>query len=249
MTKRPSFQFYPGDWLRSTDLRSCSVMARGLWMDMICLMHDGTPYGYLKVGEKIIDAETLSRMVGIAKNETEILLKELKNTGVVEQDKSGCFYCRRLVKDEKLRKTRAKAGRLGGKQKSSKSLANTQAKPYQMVEDEDEDEKEDVLEKEREVLKFLNNTADRKFRLTESTKTLIGARLKDYSLDDMKRVIVNKHEQWRGTEQDKFLRPETLFNATKFDGYINEPDRPKTTGNTQVDAGLALAAKYESEGQ
>ena len=52
--KRPSFQFYPSDWLRDTALRSCSMGARGLWMDMICYMHEGNPYGYLKVGDKVI---------------------------------------------------------------------------------------------------------------------------------------------------------------------------------------------------
>ena len=62
--KRPSFQFYPSDWLRDTALRSCSTGARGLWMDMICFMHEGSPYGHLKVGDKVILSFNLSRMVG-----------------------------------------------------------------------------------------------------------------------------------------------------------------------------------------
>ena len=71
MPKRPSFQFYPGDWLRSSDLRSCSVGARGLWIDMLCLMHEGSPYGCLKVGEKVILPPNLARMVGATLEETE----------------------------------------------------------------------------------------------------------------------------------------------------------------------------------
>ena len=62
--KRPSFQFYPSDWLRDTALRSCSTGARGLWMDMICFMHEGKPYGHLKVGDKVILPDNLARMVG-----------------------------------------------------------------------------------------------------------------------------------------------------------------------------------------
>ena len=62
--KRPSFQFYPADWLRDTALRSCSTGARGLWIDMICFMHEGNPYGYLKVGDKVIHPSNLARMVG-----------------------------------------------------------------------------------------------------------------------------------------------------------------------------------------
>ena len=62
--KRPSFQFYPADWLRDTALRSCSTGARGLWIDMICFMHEGNPYGHLKVGNKVILSSNLASMVG-----------------------------------------------------------------------------------------------------------------------------------------------------------------------------------------
>jgi hypothetical protein len=47
--KRPAFQFYPGDWLRDMALRSCSMEARGLWIEMLCLMHDAVPYGHLRM--------------------------------------------------------------------------------------------------------------------------------------------------------------------------------------------------------
>ena len=45
--KRPAFQFYPGDWLHDTAVRACSLAARGLWIDMLSLMHQGHPYGNL----------------------------------------------------------------------------------------------------------------------------------------------------------------------------------------------------------
>ena len=57
MTKRPAFQFYPGDWLRDTGLRSCSAAARGLWMDILCFMHKGSPYGYLKLNRRFVGSE------------------------------------------------------------------------------------------------------------------------------------------------------------------------------------------------
>jgi hypothetical protein len=47
MSKIPAFQFYPGDWLKDPALRSCSRAARGLWMDMLCLMHESPSRGYL----------------------------------------------------------------------------------------------------------------------------------------------------------------------------------------------------------
>jgi hypothetical protein len=111
--KRPSFQFYPGDWLRSTDLRSCSVGARGLWIEMICLMHEGTPYGHLKVKDKVILPPNLARMVGATLQEVEGWLKELKDAGVCSTEGDSIFS-RRMIRDEEIRRKRAAGGILGG---------------------------------------------------------------------------------------------------------------------------------------
>lgn len=114
MAKRPSFQFYPGDWLRDTALRSCCVAARGLWMDMLCLMHEGQPYGHLKVADKVIDPPTLARMVGAALADTETWLGELDAAGVYSKKADGTMYSRRMIRDESLRRKRAAGGKLGG---------------------------------------------------------------------------------------------------------------------------------------
>lgn len=113
MIKRPSFQFYPSDWLRDTALRSCSIGARGLWMDMICYMHEGNPYGYLKVGDKVILPDNLARMVGQTLPEVEGWLQELNQAGVYDLI-DGTIVSRRMVKDENLRNIRALGGKLGG---------------------------------------------------------------------------------------------------------------------------------------
>ena len=112
--KRPSFQFYPSDWLRDTALRSCSNGARGLWIDMICYMHEGNPYGHLKVGDKVILPSNLARMVGLTIEETEGYLAELKEAGVYDLDPDGTIVSRRMIRDENLRNMRASGGKLGG---------------------------------------------------------------------------------------------------------------------------------------
>ena len=114
--KRPSFQFYPSDWLRDTALRTCSTGARGLWIDMICFMHEGNPYGYLKVGNKVILAKDLARMVGEELSLVEGWLEELKEAGVYDID-YGAICSRRMIRDENLRKIRAEGGKLGGNPK------------------------------------------------------------------------------------------------------------------------------------
>ena len=112
--KRPSFQFYPSDWLRDTALRTCSTGARGLWMDMICYMHEGTPYGHLKVGDKVILPENLARMVGETIDVVEGWLSELKQAGVYDLTDEGVICSRRMIRDESIRNSRASGGKLGG---------------------------------------------------------------------------------------------------------------------------------------
>jgi len=112
--KRPAFQFYPGDWLRDTALRSVSVGARGAWIDMLCMMHDGTPYGYLKVNLKVILPVNLARILGATLDEVEGWLAELAQAGVYSIDPDGCIYSRRMVRDEEFRESRAKCGKMGG---------------------------------------------------------------------------------------------------------------------------------------
>lgn len=98
--KRPSFQFYPSDWLRDTALRTCSVGARGLWIDMICYMHQGSPYGYLKVSQKVILSSNLATMCGATLDIVDGWLKELESAGVFSIDEFGAIYSRRMIRDE-----------------------------------------------------------------------------------------------------------------------------------------------------
>jgi hypothetical protein len=112
--KRPAFQFYPGDWLRDTALRTCSIGARGLWIDMICFMHEGNPYGHLKVNQKVILATNLAVMCGATLLDIEGWLGELSSAGVFEKTEDGTIYSRRMIRDEIIREARAAGGKLGG---------------------------------------------------------------------------------------------------------------------------------------
>ena len=112
--KRPAFQFYPSDWLRDTALRSCSTGARGLWIDMICFMHEGNPYGHLKVGDKVIHPENLARMVGESLEILQKWLNELSEASVFDTTAEGVIFSKRMVRDENLRQIRAAGGIKGG---------------------------------------------------------------------------------------------------------------------------------------
>jgi hypothetical protein len=112
--KRPSFQWYPGDAQRDTALRACSLEARGLWREMMDLMHDGEPYGHLTAGGVVISPAELSRIVGVSAKRCVSLLGDLESRGVFSRTPEGVIFSRRMVRDERIRATRAASGRLGG---------------------------------------------------------------------------------------------------------------------------------------
>lgn len=74
------------------------------------------------------------------------------------------------------------------------------------------------------IISFLNKTVGKSFKLnSRNTISLLNARLKDYSVDEIKRVIKYKYQQWKSDKvMSAYLRPSTLFNSTKFENYINE---------------------------
>ena len=75
-----------------------------------------------------------------------------------------------------------------------------------------------------DVINYLNEQAGTKYKTTtKKTVAFIKARMSEkFTLDDFKAVVDKKVATWKGTEYEKYLRPETLF-GTKFEGYLNEP--------------------------
>lgn len=112
--KSPTLQWYPGDWRRDLALQSCSLRQRGLWAEMLWLMHDGVPYGHLATVEGPIVAPVLARMVGAPLRDVVADLAQLKAAGVYSITPAGVIYSRRMVRDQALRERRAAFGPLGG---------------------------------------------------------------------------------------------------------------------------------------
>lgn len=115
MSKRPSFQFYPPDWRNDPGLRLCSMAARGLWIEMMCLMHEGEPYGHLTLQGRPLAPDSLSRLVGESPAQVKRWLRELADNEVYSVAGDGSLFSRRMVRDEELRDRRAAGGEAGGK--------------------------------------------------------------------------------------------------------------------------------------
>lgn len=113
--KYPAFWFYPGDWMKDTDLRAVSVAARGLWMDLLCLMWESDKRGYLVLSSgKTATTEQLARMTGNAPEFVAELVTELEECGVASRTEEGVLFSRRMVRDESKRRKCSKAGKKGG---------------------------------------------------------------------------------------------------------------------------------------
>ena len=76
----------------------------------------------------------------------------------------------------------------------------------------------------REVIEYLNQVANKNYKpTTKETKKHVYARINEgFTLDDFKKVIDTKTEQWQYDNKFKaYLRPQTLF-GPKFESYLNE---------------------------
>lgn len=111
--KRPAFQFYPADWRKDVQLRSCSFAARGLWMDLICVMHDCEPYGHLTTNGRPMTPEQIVNQIGGTVATVRKLLAELIENGVARTTDTGIIFNKRMVRDEQVRNARASGGKAG----------------------------------------------------------------------------------------------------------------------------------------
>ncbi|WP_311267470.1 hypothetical protein [Sphingobium sp. WCS2017Hpa-17] len=113
VSKRPAFQFYPADWRTDPGLRLCALVSRGLWMEMMAIMHEGEPYGHLTAQGRPISPDMLARLVGESPATVKRCMADLEANGVFSRTDDGVIYSRRMVRDEEVREARAAGGSLG----------------------------------------------------------------------------------------------------------------------------------------
>lgn len=88
--------------------------------------------------------------------------------------------------------------------------------------------KNEYLKHSKEILEFLNEKFQKRFRTDGPNQKLVIARLKSgVTPDQCRAVIAMKYREWQGTDMKKWLRPATIFNATKFEQYLGECVAPE----------------------
>lgn len=101
-------------WRSDERLRMCSFAARGLWLDLLAIMHNSEPYGHLTLSGRPPTIKQIAAMCGGTTDEVAALLAELEANGVFSKTADGVIFSRRLVRDEAQRIIDIENGRKGG---------------------------------------------------------------------------------------------------------------------------------------
>jgi uncharacterized phage protein (TIGR02220 family) len=96
--------------------------------------------------------------------------------------------------------------------------------PVPEGESEGKPEKVDIHhyhEHARSVLHILNEAAGCRFTEVDTNLSVISARLREpeVTLEGVRQMIDRMCSKWKGTDMADYLRPETLFRKSKFNGY------------------------------
>jgi hypothetical protein len=119
-------KFYWSDWADDPALALCSLAAQGLWMRLLCIAAQGSPYGHVTVNGKAPSLDDLAKLIRPKPKLDTIsrLIAELERRGVVERAPCGCLVSRRMESDGKLatvRRNAAYASHAGRQQDSDRS--------------------------------------------------------------------------------------------------------------------------------
>jgi hypothetical protein len=112
--KPPWMKFYPADWRADPALRMCSLAARGLWMEMLSIMHEADPRGSLLINGNTIGDKQLAGLCGATLRATIALLAELEMAGVFSRDNDGTIFSRRMKRDDAKAERDKANGKEGG---------------------------------------------------------------------------------------------------------------------------------------
>ena len=158
----PWLKFYASDWRSDPRLKMCSAGARGVWIEMICLMHEATPYGHLLIYGQPPNEAQLASLTGIPLAELEQYLFELEQMGVFSRTREGVIYSRKLVRMASRSAKMRKNGKQGGNPKLKESNNNPDLLKQQ-VKAKDKPQKPDTRsQKEEDANASLSLAVDHK---------------------------------------------------------------------------------------
>jgi hypothetical protein len=243
MGKLPAFMFYPGDWQKDPCLRRCSKAAKGVWMDMLCLLFECPVRGvFVDASGKPWSDEELAEAIGgdIGANLGHIA--ELVSKGVAQRDTRGAIFSRRMVRDEQNR-------RAATERKRKERSGHTGVTPMSVNESENEIGKQSKLfEEEKKMIDNLGSTVDQIGHLYPANSHLAGRSLPRVQQDAISEAIardgldhvlsgtknfLDKTADWPTSDQRFIPNPVKFYSESQ---YLKKPDfweRKKENGREE----------------
>lgn len=233
-----------GAWLKDT---SCvSMDTQGCLLNLIFKLWDSKAKGLL-----LISFSQLSILWRKTPEECHKIIAEIQQNDLLNVE----FLPENMVKFEsrKMLKSASKSlkmsanGKLGGrpkkaieKQTESKLKTKTKQNPnynsnFNSNYKSENKRKEGAGEKQNfapEIITYLNELNGTNFRTdTKATCRLIDQRIGEgYTVQELKEIVEYKIAEWKGTDQEKWLQPDTLFNGEKCAKYRNQVQAAKDKG-------------------
>lgn len=211
LTDQPYLPLYVDDWMNNNKLKMCSLEARGLMIQIMCVMHKSDNYGEILLGQKFKQTDNqiknfalqLARLCMASAEEVFTPLSELLEEEALEIEAEK-LTCRRMVKDADISLKRSQAGKAGGKaaqEKEKKPLKFAEAKDEANAKQNPVNENESVNVNEDEVVNVKKEKIDfekivadynekcgevlpKVLKITAPRKAAINARVKEYKADD-----------------------------------------------------------------
>jgi uncharacterized protein YdaU (DUF1376 family) len=188
LRNQPYFPLYVQDFLTDEKLMECSVVAHGVYIRLLCVMHKSDEYGCILLRQKDRQSDRqiknfalkLIKFMPFDIQQIENGLSELLTEGVINLEGDKIFQ-KRMVKDNSISILRSEVGKKGGKSLQSKlkskvdfALAKDKAKTEYETEVDNEDIKNKKVRKQKiEIIELVFPFTSEKFMSRWSTLVLM----------------------------------------------------------------------------
>ena len=143
------------------------------------------------------------------------------------------YEARREYFRNKMAESRAKKGLLNKQLKPLKKVTHTEAEAEAEADKTkappaSSSKNTELKEQSEAVLAYLSEKTGRSMRMTPSRLSSLVARLCEVDGDvaGVRKMIDRQCALWKGTDMEQYLRPDTLFRASKFMSYYETRDLP-----------------------
>lgn len=163
-------------------------------------------------GSFITSIENLAFETGLSGQQIRTALNKLKSTGEITS-KTTNRYSVISIKNWDMYQVDNK--------QDNKQITNKHQTDNKQITTNNNDKNEENEKESKYVIEYLNQQTNYNYKFVDKNIKLVSNRLKEYSKEELLAMIDYKCSEWLQDERfKKYLRPATLFNASKCADYI-----------------------------